>query len=373
MSVVESLARLDAQLRPFMMHAPASWTTAFYSRTRPRFIKAFAAERPKAYIPQPKWSQELWGLTFRSPIFNAAGMFKNGEGYEVVAAQGAGAYLSGTTTARARMGNTKRGITHPFVPYPGSGSASNWMGLPNRGHAVVANVLSRVNKVPGCPMGASLSSDPEQQGLEALGSLVEGMSQYEQAGVDFMELNESCPNVVAPGHQARMDELDPSLIERLEYVAQNFLKKRTRPLPLIVKLSNDTNPDLIPALVDLLCTLGFDGINLGNTSIQYERHAPSFVESERGVFRYFRENFGGGLSGRVLHDSSLELSRAAAQHAARSMKNSQFHVIRCGGIESLEDVQQSQAAGIALCEWYTGYFERFAQNGHQLYQRFLGD
>ncbi len=354
-----------------MMHAPASLVTSLYSAFRPGFLKAFAAEQPRAFVPPASLSRELWGIRFRAPIFNAAGMFKNGEAYRVVAAQGAGAWLCGTTTALPRMGNTKRGVTHPFVPYPRSGSASNWMGLPNRGHAAVASIVSKIDKVDGCPLGASLSSDPDQHGRSALESLAEGLHMYVQAGVDFMELNESCPNV--PGHEndASSDALDPALIQRLEYVAEHFLRKRTRFVPLIVKLSNDTDPQRIPALVDVLLSLGYEGITLGNTSTRYAEHGSALVPAERRVFDYFKTHFGGGMSGRILHSCSLNLSRIAAQHAHTAIADGRFQVIRCGGVESRHDLLESEQAGIALCEWYTGYFEAFSAFGHRVYEELL--
>jgi len=46
------------------------------------------------YTPLGKLVKELWGIKFRSPIMNAAGMFKNGECYEMVAKQRAGISLN---------------------------------------------------------------------------------------------------------------------------------------------------------------------------------------------------------------------------------------------------------------------------------------
>ncbi len=352
-----------------MMHLPGRWTTALYSRSRSQFLSLYCRERPTPWVPPASWSRQLWHLHFRAPLFNAAGMFKNGEGYEVCAAQGAGAWMSGTTTSRARMGNTRKGITHPFVPYPRSGSASNWMGLPNRGHAEVAARLSRIEKVTGCPLGASVSSDPDLSGTEALQSLVDGMTMYAKAGVDFIELNESCPNVPHHDHEAvAPDKLDHALLQRLDYINTHFIRCVQRPIPIVVKLSTDTVPELIPAMVDVLMSLGFAGITLGNTSTAYAEREALLDPAERSTFTYFRDHFGGGLSGRVLKQSSHDLATIAARHAQSAIAANSFHVLRCGGIENRSDVQQSLDAGIALCEWYTGYFESFAQHGHRVYQ-----
>jgi dihydroorotate dehydrogenase len=151
-------------------------------------------ECPLAIEPPPTAARVLWGIRFRAPLLNAAGMFKHGEGYELAYRQGAGAYLAGTTTARPRLGNVRRGIAQPFVPYPRSRAASNWLGLPNPGHRAVAARIAQLPRYEGFPIGASVALDPGDDSAAALERLVEGMSRYADAGVDFFELNESCPN-----------------------------------------------------------------------------------------------------------------------------------------------------------------------------------
>lgn len=364
-----------------MVRLPAHLVTKIYSHGRKPFIERFVADVPDGVVPPNTLSRILWGIEFCSPIFNSAGMFKNGEGYEVVALQGAGAYLAGTTTALPREGNIKQGITHPFAPYPNSGSASNWMGLPNEGHAVVAKRLSRIKKVEGCPVGASISSEPTQSGNAALQGVVEGMNLYADAGVDFIELNESCPNVPHHSpvhhniHSVEYDKateyLDIELVNRLQYVAENFIQKRSgKYIPVIVKLSCDISEHQIPAIVELLSSLGFGGVNIGNTSTQYEKHRSSIKNQDQKLYTYFTQTFGGGLSGRILKNDSMRLSELAVSAVQqRSQIQNEFYVIRTGGIETVNDIQQSLNKGIALTQWYTGYFEAFAHHGHKLYQK----
>ena len=300
------------------------------------------------------------------PIWNAAGMFKKGEGYDVVARQGAGAYVAGTTTSMAREGNIKAGIRWPAAAYPRSGVASNWMGLPNEGHAVVASRLAVQPRVAGCPVGASVSADPGMdQGL-ALPALAQGMRQYDDAGVDYIELNESCPNV--PGH-AQHDVLDAGLLQRLDYVADHVLVRRTRNLPVVVKFSTDTNPGYVDDLVRVLIERGFDGIILGNTSTQYDAVRPIIDGRERGVYDHFTRVYGGGLSGRPLRAASLELCARARRAAEACAATREFHVIRCGGVATAADIEASRSEGILLNQWYVGYFDAFAVNGHDVYRR----
>jgi len=57
-------------------------------------------------------------LKFKTPIGNAAGMFKNGECSKMIEMQGAGFYLGGTGTYFPREGNTEEDIHLPVVMLP---------------------------------------------------------------------------------------------------------------------------------------------------------------------------------------------------------------------------------------------------------------
>ncbi len=359
----ESLAGFEARLRPLLTRLPPALAVAMYSAGRKRFLDAFVRRPPSSTFAPQGLERKLWGLSFRSPIANAAGMFKNGEGYRVVARQGAGAYLAGTTTHRSRSGNRRRGVRHPFAPYPRSAAASNWLGLPNVGHRRVARRLGRVQRVDGCPVGASAAV----AGDDTLEQLVAGLERYQAAGVDFLEINESCPNTAdEPGGLGEMRA-------RLGHVAEHFLARRQRPLPVVVKLSCDTAVADVPEVVATLLDLGFDGVNFGNTSTAYDRHREHIHRSEVGLFDDFTGTFGGGLSGRPLKQDSLRLVAAAAECVAGQGPGREFHVVRTGGIEGAADVRRSLDAGASLCQWYSGYFEAFAGDGHGVYRELYGE
>lgn len=293
---------------------------------------------------------------------NAAGMFKNGECYEMVAQQGAAAYLGGTGTRNPRRGNDKNGIHLPFVAYRKSGAASNFLGLPNDGDEINADRAARIQRIAGCPVGWSVARSPDFQGEKQLDRLVASMWLYEQAGVDFLEMNESCPNT---GHAGD----DGGLAQRLVYVREHFLAQRKRRLPVIVKFSTDTNPAQIQELLDLLFALRYDGVNFGNSSTAYGARKTGIDQKEQRVYDYFTTTFGGGVTGRPLKESSLELAARAAEHVKSGPPAHEFHVIRTGGIETRADIEATNRAGISLNQWFTGYFERFAEHGHDVYRR----
>lgn len=368
MTFIEHLAYIDSRLRYSLSAIHPYLFTGIYTYGRKYFLHKLISTIPRKMISIPESaSVKLWGIKFQSSLFNAAGMFKSGEGYRSAAMQGAGAFLAGTTTAEARSGNNKHLIMHPFVPYTKAHSASNWMGLPNEGHAKVARRLAGIEKINGCPVGASIAAQPGQTGRIALNGITEGLELYQKAGVDFVELNESCPNVLHDKCN-NCNGLDTALIERMEYLSINFLKKRKRSLPVIIKLSNDTDISQMPALLDIIITLGFDGINLGNTSTDYENAKKYMDDRELPVFEYFTKTFGGGVSGKPLKEKSFLLAKAASEYLQSKIIDREFHVIRTGGIESANDVLNSRSVGIELNQWFTGYFEQFSNHGFNCYK-----
>ena len=368
-------ARLEGVFRPWLVRLPAPLAVAAYSVGRRRFLHRLVASPPSEEVgwsPPESLAQTLWGLRFRTPVGNGAGMFKNGEGFAVAAAQGAGWYLAGTTTGQPwrgnRWGGRFLGVAQPFAPYPRSAAASNWLGLPNDGTVVVAARLARRlqgGRVPNMPVGASVAATPGLGEDAALTELVAGMETYAAAGVDFLEINESCPNT-AEGQPG-----DSALARRLEIVGERFLRRRSRALPVVVKLSCDTAVEQVPELLTLLLDSGFDGVNFGNTSRDYPALRVAILPAERRLFDFFTGRFGGGVSGRPLRQRSLDLVRATTENLAGRRLPREFHVLRTGGIDSAEDLATARAAGASLCGWYTGYFEAFAHHGHGVYRQLL--
>lgn len=347
---------------------PSKLFSSIYSHGRKFFLDNLVNEDiDKIDIPIEK-NVVLWDLHFANRIFNAAGMFKTADGYELAYRQGAGAFIAGTTTGLPRDGNVKMGITHPFIPLPHSSAAINWMGLPNPGHIEVAKKLSAIPHRKSCPIGVSVGIDPEISSDKALKLLIEGIEFYDLAGACFIELNESCPNVPHGDADRDSSGLDKHLLERMQFVYENFLKKRNRNLPFIIKLSNDTDISQIEPMIDAMLAYGFDGLNLGNTSVKYNEYSSQIAKKDIRHFEYFTREFGGGLSGNPLKANSLELAKYAAKIIKNKNLQTEFHIIRTGGIESKADLIASDAAGISLNQWFTGYFEAFSQHGHNLYR-----
>lgn len=358
-------ARLESLIRPYIVSLPPYFVISRYSQGRIKYIKKLNEEKlPEIYHPPENFQRKLWGITFRSLIMNAAGMFKNGEWYEHSYRQGAGAYLGGTSTINFRSGNNGQGILQPFVPYPKSHSSSNFLGLPNDGDFINSHRLEQFNRFESFPIGWSLSVASNLHKFDYLKLFIASLKIFANAGVDFIEINESCPNISHKNDKINLEY-------RLNYIKENFLDQRTRNLPAIIKFSNDTKVEQIPEILDLLFKLGYDGVNFGNTSTNYLEVRKKIHRSERKLFDFFTQTFGGGISGRPLKEKSLDLCSRAVEYAKAEAPSQEFHVIRTGGIESMKDIRESEKAGISLNQWFTGYWENIAKYGHNIYREFF--
>lgn len=368
--MIELITKFDNILRPIVLKLPAFLPILVYSYGRKLFLQQLFNSLPKQKIAiSDNLQREFWDIKFQSNLFNAAGMFKEVLGYELCYRQGAGAFLCGTITPKARKGNIKMGIKHPFIPLLKSKSAINWMGLPNIGIENALHRIAKIEKKIGCPIGLSISAQPENSQQSAIIELIEAFKLIEKSQVDFIELNESCPNVAHSHSGEKIGNLDKNLIDRLELISNEFLKKRMRNLPVIVKFSNDTNPNQVDELVELLLNLNFDGINFGNTSTNYNLIKEMLHKQDYRNFEFFTRNFGGGVSGSVLKNQSLHLCSIAIQKKISIANSSQFVIVRTGGIENSEDIQKSNDVGIDLNQWFTGYFEMFSKYGHNCYSK----
>ncbi|MCX7909815.1 MAG: hypothetical protein N2560_09940 [Ignavibacteria bacterium] len=367
MSFLQTLAKVDNPFRKFFVARCPYFSCLFYSHVRKLFLKSLVKERPKQVHLPSELRRSIWDIQFRSPIFNAAGMFKEGEGYILACLQSAGAFLAGTVTPNPKFGNYRKGIKHPFLPYPHSKSSSNWMGLPNPGYLQVRNSLKQIEKQKDVPLVLSLAADGNMQG--DLQTLCEVLRDAENSNFDFVELNESCPNIEHNGRN--YNNLDENFLKRIEFISEKFLKNRKRNLPVILKLSNDFDPKNVPNLIDVLLDLQFDGLNFGNTSTDYKGLEQAIHPSDRKSFEYFINTFGGGISGSPLKEKSFILTQIAMEHIKQKSLTREFHIIRTGGIFDFDDYSKSVGKGVSLFQWFTGYFENFINFGHFLYLKFF--
>src|SRR3989338_6268775 len=315
----QTFSRIERISRPITHLLLPKSIVRIHSSGRIKFLEALKNEIPyESYVPPESLGTTLWDLKFKTPIGNAAGMFKNGECSKMIEMQGAGFYLGGTGTYFPREGNTEEDIHLPVVMPPKSEAAINKLGLNNYGDEANSRQARFIKDTLKIPEGSDLEN-------------------------------------------------------RLKYVRQNFLNKRKRRLPVIVKLSNDTNLIHVPQVMDLLFELGYDGVNFGNTSTDYKTIKDSINVFERETYDYFTKTFGGGVSGDPLLEKSFDLVCKASEHLKSNPPKQEFHIIRTGGIRFMSNVENSLDIGASLVQWYTGYFKNFRKHSHDVYRKMFKD
>ncbi|MBL8000071.1 MAG: hypothetical protein JNL32_15725, partial [Candidatus Kapabacteria bacterium] len=71
-TLTERLARIDVSIRPLITSLPSGFVTKLYSHGRKTFVTQLNNDIPSPQeVPQHLF-RTLWGIGFRSPLFNAA-------------------------------------------------------------------------------------------------------------------------------------------------------------------------------------------------------------------------------------------------------------------------------------------------------------
>jgi dihydroorotate dehydrogenase len=173
-------------------------------------------------------------------------------------------------------------------------------------------------------------------------ALDQGFKLYTSAGVDFFELNESCPNT--PEENLEFSKI----MKRSSHLLRDLVP------PVLLKLSVDMDPKLLPETLELVMSSGFRGVVLGNTSTAEGVGLDSWSLL---ALRAFRLRAGGGLSGRAIAPQSRELLKLAqAWRLKNGIDRNRFALVSCGGILTEEDLRDRLELGADLCQMYTGLF-----------------
>lgn len=244
---------------------------------------------------------ELLGCTMKNPLIGASGTYGFGEEYapfydpEII-----GGISSKGLTLNPRPGNTGQRV------YETPSGIMNSIGLENPGvKHFMEEILPEMRKIDTVIL-ANLGGHSVEDYLIAAEMLNE-------ADIDMIELNISCPNVASGGMAFGLHCQDAAAITaKVKEVSRH---------KILVKLSpNGDNPAELAKACE---AAGADGISLVNT---FQAMAVD-VKNRRAVF----DNVYAGLSGPGIFPIALRMVR----DAARAVK---IPVVGMGGIQSAEDV-----------------------------------
>jgi dihydroorotate dehydrogenase len=279
-------------------------------------------------------SRKVMGIDFPNPVGLAAGLDKNGDYIDALAALGFGFLEIGTVTPRPQTGNPKprmfRVVEHEAI--------INRLGFNNGGlERLLANVeRASFRGVLGINIGKNFDTPIERAADDYLACLdaVYGRATY-------VTVNISSPNTKNLRDLQSSEKLD-ELLGALMAKRAALAAKSGKVKPLLVKVAPDLDDEQIEAIAALALKHSVDGLIATNTTIGREEIAGHRHAGEMG-----------GLSGRPLFARSTEVLRKL--HAALGGK---VALIGVGGILDGADAHAKVAAGASLVQVYTGFIYR---------------
>jgi dihydroorotate dehydrogenase len=283
------------------------------------------------YSKLPEKPVKVMGLTFPNALGLAAGLDKNGDYIEALAAIGFGFIEIGTVTPRPQAGNPKPRLFR----LPEVEGIINRMGFNNLGvnHLVEQVRVAQTKALIGINIGKNFDTPVEQ----AVDDYLIGLnSVYEHA--DYVTINISSPNT--PGLRSlqfgeSLNQLLSSMKERQAELAQ----RHGRYVPMAIKVAPDLEDHEVIELADAFAKHQIDAVIATNTTM-----------SRVGVEGINNGDEAGGLSGSPVFEKSTEIVRAF-----RAALPAVIPIIAAGGVMSADDAMDKLDAGASLVQIYSGF------------------
>ena len=288
---------------------------------------------PLRYSPRGR-ARSVMGLSFPNPVGLAAGLDKNGECLEGLAALGFGFIEVGTVTPRPQPGNPAPRLFR----VPEAEAIVNRLGFNNKGVDYLAQEIerSRYRGVLGINIGKNRDTPVES----ALDDYLESLRKV-YALASYVTVNISSPNT--PGLRTlQTRENLAQLLAGLVAERESLARQHGRRVPLAVKIAPDLEPREIEEIADALVRFRLDAVIATNTTA-----------SRAGVEGLGHAGEAGGLSGRPLFEKSTEIVR----RLSRALQG-KLPIIACGGIFGVDDARRKLDAGADLVQIYTGLIYR---------------
>ena len=276
----------------------------------------------------------VMGLTFRNPVGLAAGLDKNGDCIDGLAALGFGSLEIGTVTPLPQPGSTKPRLFR----LPRANAIINRMGFNNDGvDALIANVKrAQYRGVLGINIGKNAATPIENAADDYLACL---RKVYEHAG--YITINISSPNTKNLRHLQDADALS-KLLALLKAEQQKLADTHGKYVPIALKIAPDLEIEQIIQISRLLMQHRIDGVIATNTTV-----------SREGVGDLPHGTESGGLSGAPVRSRSTAVIRQLAAELRGALP-----IIGVGGILSGADAAEKITAGASLVQLYSGLIYR---------------
>lgn len=273
----------------------------------------------------------VMGLNFPNPVGLAAGLDKNGDYIDGLAALGFGFIEIGTVTPKAQPGNPQPRLFR----LPEATAIINRMGFNNEGvdYLVERVKAARFDGILGINIGKNKDT-PADQAVDDY--LICMRKVYEHAS--YIAVNLSSPNT--PGlRDLQFGEPLEQLLGQLKEEQKILAAKYGRYVPVTVKIAPDMADEDIEGVAAALVKYDIDGVIATNTTIARDK-----------VKQLQHGGEAGGLSGGPLTQSSTEVLAKFV-----TALDGRLPVIGVGGIIEGEHAAAKMAAGAQLVQVYSGF------------------
>ena len=279
----------------------------------------------------PAKPKTLMGLSFLNPVGLAAGLDKNADYVDALAALGFGFIEIGTVTPKPQAGNPRPRLFRLTEQE----AIINRMGFNNKGMEYVANRLERTH-YRGI-LGINIGKNKDTPLENAVDDYLLGFRRLWKYA-SYITINISSPNT--PGLRAlQQSEALNRLLAALKQEQAIIARTQNKHVPLVVKISPDLSEQALHDLARALIQQKIDGVIATNTTT--ERH---------GIEHSLYSKEAGGLSGKPLQARNIEIIKQL-----RSMLPNTIPIIGVGGVIDAASTQEKIEAGAALVQIYTGF------------------
>lgn len=284
--------------------------------------------------PIPNSPCKVMGIHFPNRVGLAAGLDKNADHIDALAALGFGFIEVGTVTPRQQPGNPKPRLFR----LADQKAIINRMGFNNKG---IDHLIERVKRTKfsgpiGINIGKNFDTPVENANSDYLHCL-----RLAYPFATYITVNVSSPNT--PGLRSLQfgDSLN-SLLDALKQQQAILATQFGRYVPIVIKIAPDMSDEEISMVAVSLRSRGLDGVIAGNTTLDREQVQASPFAQEAG-----------GLSGAPLTEKSTHVIRQLKSELGESLP-----IIGVGGIMTGDMAADKIKAGASLIQLYTGFIYR---------------
>ncbi|MGR9073750.1 MAG: quinone-dependent dihydroorotate dehydrogenase [Gammaproteobacteria bacterium] len=279
---------------------------------------------------QESASIEAMGMSFDNVVGLAAGLDKNGDYIDALAALGFGFIEIGTVTPRPQPGNPKPRLYR----LPEHNAIINRMGFNNKGvdHLVERVRQAKFTGILGINIGKNFDT-PIENALDDY--LICLKKVYPHAG--YVTINISSPNTKNL-RQLQQGEDIKILLAGLKKEQRKLHELHQKYVPLVLKIAPDLTRGQIDHIAELLLEFKMDGVIATNTTVDRDMIAGHPLAGEAG-----------GLSGSPVKEKST----AVVKSLSNALKG-KIPIIAAGGILDAADAQEKLDAGASLVQIYSG-------------------